>query len=351
MNNILEIEHLQVNYETYAGCVQAVRDISFQVKANSVTAIVGESGCGKSVTAKSILGLIEKPGEIHPESIIRFDGRNLVSQSEEEWQDYRGNQAAMIFQDALVALNPTMKVGEQVIESLENHRPEAKDTWKQQGIEMLRAVGIPDPERCMGMYPHELSGGMRQRVMIASALITHPKLVIADEPTTALDVTIQAQILKLMKDLQKKFQMSMILITHDLGIVADYADEILVMYAGKIVERGSAERIFNHPTHPYTKALIQAVPTFHLDRSKALEAIPGMVPDMIHPPEGCAFCNRCRNAMRICQNRPPMDIKVEADHQVSCWLPLAESQTFQVEQDQEQAVKRDEAGQRSRDEQ
>ena len=350
MNNILEIEHLQVNYETYAGCVKAVRDISFQVKANSVTAIVGESGCGKSVTAKSVLGLIENPGEIHSESIIRFDGRNLVSQSEEEWQAFRGNQASMIFQDALVALNPTMKVGEQVIESLENHRPEEQDTWKQQGIEMLRAVGIPDPERCMGMYPHELSGGMRQRVMIASALITHPKLVIADEPTTALDVTIQAQILKLMKDLQEKFQMSLILITHDLGIVADYADEILVMYAGKIVERGSAEHIFNHPIHPYTKALIQAVPTFRLDRSKELEAIPGMVPDMIHPPVGCAFCNRCRYAMRICQSRPPMDIEVEDNHRVSCWLPLAESHPVEGKQDCKQA-ERDETGQRSRDEQ
>lgn len=343
MSNILEVEHLRVNYETYAGCVKAVRDVSFEVKESCITAIVGESGCGKSVTAKSILGLIEKPGEIDPESVIRFEGRNLVLQTEEEWQAYRGNQAAMIFQDALVALDPTMKVGKQVTESLENHHTEERETLKQQGIEMLRAVGIPDPERCMEMYPHELSGGMRQRVMIASALITHPKLVIADEPTTSLDVTIQAQILKLMKELQETFEMSLILITHDLGIVADYADEILVMYAGRIVERGSVEHIFNHPSHPYTRSLIQAVPTFRLDRSKELEAIPGMVPDMIRPPAGCAFCNRCRYAMRICQTHPPVDTEMEEDHRVSCWLPLAERSQFETE--------RGKIGQRSRDEQ
>lgn len=322
MSNLLEIEHLSVSYQTYAGCVQSVRDISFSVKENCTLAIVGESGCGKSVTAKTLLGLIEKPGKISPDSVIRFEGRNLVEQSEKEWRKYRGNQAAMIFQDALVALNPTMKIGKQITESLVNHSSLGKEERRKKAIEILTAVGIPDAVRCLDMYPHELSGGMRQRVMIASAFITHPKLLVADEPTTALDVTIQAQILKLMKKLQTESEMSAILITHDLGVVADYADEILVMYAGKIVERGLAEDIFYRPKHPYTWALIHAVPTFELNKKEILPTISGMVPGMINPPAGCAFCNRCPYAMKICQERQPIETQLEGEHHVSCWLQL-----------------------------
>lgn len=324
MSNLLEIEHLSVSYQTYAGRVQSVRDISFSVKENCTLAIVGESGCGKSVTAKALLGLIEKPGVIDSKSVINFEGKNLVEQSEKEWRAYRGNQAAMIFQDALVALNPTMKIGKQITESLVNHRSLSKEERKKQAIEILTAVGIPDAVRCLEMYQHELSGGMRQRVMIASAFITHPKLLVADEPTTALDVTIQAQILKLMKKLQREFQMSAILITHDLGVVADYADEIIVMYAGKIVERGNSEDIFYHPKHPYTWALIHAVPTFDLDKEKVLPTISGMVPGMINPPAGCAFCNRCSYCMKICKEHQPVEMKVTGEHQVSCWLMLPE---------------------------
>lgn len=322
MSNLLEIEHLSVSYETYAGRVRSVRDISFSVKENSTLAIVGESGCGKSVTAKAMLGLIEKPGEIDPDSVIRFERKNLVEQSEKEWRQYRGNQAAMIFQDALVALNPTMKIGKQITESLVNHSTLSKEERKKQAMEVLTAVGIPDASRCLEMYPYELSGGMRQRVMIASAFITHPKLLVADEPTTALDVTIQAQILKLMKKLQTESEMSAILITHDLGVVADYADEILVMYAGKIVERGLAEDIFYHPKHPYTWALIHAVPTFDLNKKEVLPTISGMVPGMIKPPAGCAFCNRCPCAMHICKEHQPIEMKLEGKHCVSCWLQL-----------------------------
>lgn len=320
MSKLLEVENLSVSFQTYAGTVHSVRDISFSVDKNQAVAIVGESGCGKSVTAKSLLGLIEKPGTLEAKSVIRFEGNEIQIDDRKAWQNFRGKKAAMIFQDALVALNPTMKIGKQIMEGLENHTKLSKEERYQRAEEMLACVGIPDPKRCMKMYPHELSGGMRQRVMIASAFITKPQLLIADEPTTALDVTIQAQILRLMKSLQQQFQMSVILITHDLGVVADFADEILVMYAGKIVERGSCEEIFQHPEHPYTWALLHAVPKLSLDKNKKLETILGTVPDMIHPPKGCAFCNRCPHAMRICQREMPPEYDLGDGHCVSCWL-------------------------------
>ena len=274
-NTLVDIKDLSVSYFTYAGEVQSVRGVSFNIEKGKTTAIVGESGCGKSVTSKALMGLIEKPGKIKEGSQIIYNGKNLMEYSEKEWQAFRGKECSMIFQDALVSLNPTMKIGKQIIENLANHNEEnlPKGELKKRAVEMLKMVGIPDPEAALEKYPHELSGGMRQRVMIATAMITRPNLLIADEPTTALDVTIQAQILELMKDLQKKLGMGIIMITHDLGVVADMADEIVVMYAGKIVERGSNEDIFYNPRHPYTWALMNSVPRLDLDNKEELVTI------------------------------------------------------------------------------
>ena len=321
-NTLVEIKDLSVSYFTYAGEVQSVRGVSFNIEKGKTTAIVGESGCGKSVTSKALMGLIEKPGKIKEGSQIVYNGKNLMEYSEKEWQAFRGKECSMIFQDALVSLNPTMKIGKQIIENLANHNEEnlPLGEMKNKAVEMLKMVGIPDPEAALEKYPHELSGGMRQRVMIATAMITRPNLLIADEPTTALDVTIQAQILELMKELQKKLGMGIIMITHDLGVVADMADEIVVMYAGKIVERGSNEDIFYNPRHPYTWALMNSVPRLDLDNKEELVTIEGTIPDMIHPPKGCAFCSRCPYAMNVCAEHCPSVTKVKDGHEVSCWL-------------------------------
>ncbi|MGN0663560.1 MAG: ABC transporter ATP-binding protein [Negativibacillus sp.] len=322
MNTLVEIKNLSVSYFTYAGEVQSVRDISFSIEKGKTTALVGESGCGKSVTSKSLMGLIEKPGVIKEGSQIIYNGKNILDFNPKEWNAFRGKECSMIFQDALVSLNPTMMVGKQIMENLENHNEEglSKGELRKKAKEMLDMVGIPDAESCLNKYPHELSGGMRQRVMIATALITYPTLLIADEPTTALDVTIQAQILELMKDLQKKLGMAIIMITHDLGVVADICDDIVVMYAGKIVEKGSNEDIFYHPRHPYTWALMNSVPRLDLDSKEELVTIEGTIPDMIHPPKGCAFCSRCPYAMNICAEQTPEVLDLGNGHEVSCWL-------------------------------
>ena len=322
MNTLVEIKNLSVSYFTYAGEVQSVRDISFSIEKGKTTALVGESGCGKSVTSKSLMGLIEKPGMIKEGSQIIYNGKNILDFNPKEWNAFRGKECSMIFQDALVSLNPTMMVGKQIMENLENHNEEglSKGELRKKAKEMLDMVGIPDAESCLNKYPHELSGGMRQRVMIATALITHPTLLIADEPTTALDVTIQAQILELMKDLQKKLGMAIIMITHDLGVVADICDDIVVMYAGKIVEKGRNEDIFYHPRHPYTWALMNSVPRLDLDSKEELVTIEGTIPDMIHPPKGCAFCSRCPYAMNICAEQTPEVLDLGNGHEVSCWL-------------------------------
>lgn len=321
MNNLLEMKNVVVSYFTFAGEVQAVRDVSFEVKPGKTVALVGESGCGKSVTAKSIMGLIKKPGKIKNGSRIIFEGTEITGLSEKEWNRFRGKECSMIFQDALVSLNPTMKIGKQIIENLDNHESGlSKKEKRNMAIEVLKMTEIADAEACLDKYPHELSGGMRQRVMIAMALVTHPKLLIADEPTTSLDVTIQTQILKLMKDLQKKLGMAILLITHDLGIVADLADEIVVMYAGKIVEKGSCRDIFYHPKHPYTSALLSSVPRLDGCGKQKLRTIEGNIPDMTNPPAGCAFCNRCPYAMNICTRYMP-DMKTAAKgHEAACWL-------------------------------
>ena len=331
MEEIVKVEDLAVSFYTYAGEVQAVRGISFDVKKGKTTALVGESGCGKSVTSKTLLGLIEKPGAVKGGRIL-CNGQNILDFTPAQWNEFRGKECSMIFQDALVSLNPTMKIGKQIIENLANHNENrlSKAEMKEKAIQMLELVGIPDARHCMEKYPHELSGGMRQRVMIATAMITNPSLLIADEPTTALDVTIQAQILELMKELQKKLGMAIIMITHDLGVVADMCDEIIVMYAGKIVEQGTADDIFYNPRHPYTWALMNAVPRLDLDNKEALVTIEGTIPDLIHPPKGCAFCSRCPYAMNVCAEYVPEKLELSGTHSVSCWLTDSRADTSDI---------------------
>ena len=277
MGIILDVRNLRVSYHTYAGEVQSVRDISFQVNEGETVAIVGESGCGKSVTAKTIMGLVaEPPGEIKSESQVLYLGENILEQSEKEWEKYRGAKCSMIFQDALTSLNPTMNIGRQIEENITNHYKVTKKEARAKAVEMLELVKIPDPAMCLKKYPHELSGGMRQRIMIAIALSGNPKILIADEPTTALDVTIQAQIIGLLKDIQAKLGTTIILITHDLGVVASIADKIIVMYSGKIVEKGECSEIFSSHRHPYTWALLNAAPSLEIKNNRKLISIEEM---------------------------------------------------------------------------
>lgn len=320
MNNLIEVKNLCVSYQTYAGEVKSVRGVNFTVEKGETLAIVGESGCGKTVTAKTIMGLIQSPGIVKEGSEIIYAGKNLIGQSEKEWESYRGGECAMIFQDALAALNPTMSVGKQIAENLIIHKKMNKKDAMKKAVEILGKVGIPEPEKRIKQYPHEFSGGMRQRVMIAIALACSPKLLIADEPTTALDVTIQAQILELLKELQKELKTSIILITHDLGVVADMADHIAVMYSGKIVEKGRGRDIFYHPRHPYTWSLLNAVPRLDGDRKKNLVSIEGTPPDLLLPIKGCAFAERCPYCMNICTRQEPPVFQFDEEHKASCWL-------------------------------
>lgn len=327
MENILEVNDLHVTFDTYAGVVKAVRGVSFHVKPGEAVAIVGESGCGKSVTAKSIMRLLPEPHSKIKSGSILLNNSNLVDKRERKMQKIRGNEIGMIFQDPMTSLNPTSKVGAQITEGLLKHRNISRKEAYQATINMLEMVGIPNPEKRFNQYPHEFSGGMRQRVMIAMALVCQPKLLIADEPTTALDVTIQAQILKLMKDLQKKTNTSIILITHDLGVVAEMCDRVVVMYAGQVVESGTIHEIFNNPSHPYTEGLLKSMPRIDMSRDVKLTPIPGTPPDLLAPPKGCAFYARCDKAMRICKETPPEYVKVGDSGYSACWLhhPLAKS--------------------------
>ncbi len=321
MKPLIEVQNLAVSYYTYAGEVQSVRGVSFQISKGQTVAMVGESGCGKSVTAKSLMGLIEKPGKVKEGSRIFYEGQEISAYNETKWNGFRGKEISMIFQDALVSLNPTMCIGKQIKENLANHFPEiGNQEQDRRAVEMLQKAGIPDAVLCMRKYPHELSGGMRQRVMIAMAMITKPKMLIADEPTTSLDVTIQAQILELMQELQEETGMSILMITHDMGVVADIADEIIVMYAGKIVERGACRDIFYHPQHPYTWSLLNSVPRIDTGEDKKLVTIEGNIPDMTCPPNGCGFCERCPYAMNVCREYMPDAAKVSDGHEVWCWL-------------------------------
>lgn len=326
MGIILDVRNLRVSYHTYAGEVQSVRDISFQVNEGETVAIVGESGCGKSVTAKTIMGLVaEPPGEIKSESQVLYLGENILEQSEKEWEKYRGAKCSMIFQDALTSLNPTMNIGRQIEENITNHYKVTKKEARAKAVEMLELVKIPDPAMCLKKYPHELSGGMRQRIMIAIALSGNPKILIADEPTTALDVTIQAQIIGLLKDIQAKLGTTIILITHDLGVVASIADKIIVMYSGKIVEKGECSEIFSSHRHPYTWALLNAAPSLEIKNNRKLISIEGTPPDLINPPKGCPFASRCKYCMNICAEAVPPEYDYGTGHKVSCWLYHPES--------------------------
>lgn len=323
---ILEVKNLRVSYHTYAGEVKSVRGVTFSLNKGEAIAIVGESGCGKSVTAKSIMGLIKAPqGEIKKDSEILYNGTNILNYDKKQWKNYKGGECAIIFQDALASLNPTMRVGKQIMENLMGHKNMTKKEAQKEAVEMLRLVGIPEPEKRVRQYPHEFSGGMRQRVMIAIAFACDPKILICDEPTTALDVTIQGQILDIIKGLQKKNDTSVIMITHDLGVVANIAQRIAVMYSGVIVESGTCKDIFYRPRHPYTWALIQSVPRLDLKNKQELATIPGTPPDLLNPPVGCPFCTRCSYCMPICKEAMPEATDFGNGHTASCWLhhPMA----------------------------
>ena len=325
-DKILEVKDLRVSFHTYAGEVKAVRGVSFDLEEGEALAIVGESGCGKSVSAKTVMGLIKPPqGEVKAGSEILYKGTNILNYSKKEWQRYKGGECAIIFQDALASLNPTMRVGRQIMENLMVHKNMSRREAYSEAIEMLRMVGIPEPEKRVRQYPHEFSGGMRQRVMIAIAFACDPRILICDEPTTALDVTIQGQILDIIKGLQKKNNTSVIMITHDLGVVANIAQKIAVMYSGIIVERGSCEDIFYRPRHPYTWALIRSVPRLDLQNKQVLASIPGTPPDLLAPPAGCPFCTRCEYCMKICKDHMPPYTDFGDGHQAACWLhdPMA----------------------------
>jgi dipeptide transport system ATP-binding protein len=319
MEKALEVVDLHVSFATFGGEVHAVRGVSFDLRKGETLAIVGESGCGKSVTSQSIMRLIPNPPGKITNGDILFKGKNLARIKETDMREIRGADISMIFQDPMTALNPTLKVGEQIIEGILQHQRLSRTEAKEKAVEMLRLVGIPAPESRMKQFPHQFSGGMRQRIIIAMALICEPEVLIADEPTTALDVTIQAQILELFRDIQQKTDVSIILITHDLGVVAQVADRIAVMYAGKIVETGTRREIFYNPQHPYTKGLLQSVPRLDVDNVE-LVPIAGSPPDLFAPPKGCPFAARCNYAMEVCDNVYPLQTQLTQDHQVDCWL-------------------------------
>ena len=320
--NILEVRNLKTYFFTEDGVVKSVDGVDFTVRRGEVLGLVGESGCGKSVTSLSIMRLIGQPGKTIDGEII-FDGRDLLKLPEAEMVKVRGNKIAMIFQQPQTALNPVFRVGDQIAEVLDIHRSLGKEAGWNRAIELLKMVGIPDAERRAKSFPHELSGGMAQRVMIAMGLACVPELLIADEPTTALDVTIQAQILDLIRDLRSKFEASIILITHDLGVVAEMCERVAVMYAGQIVESTDTKTLFAQPKHPYTKGLIGSIPVLGIVRD-ALDTIPGSVPNLINLPKGCRFAPRCQPrvdyGLTICTDRFPDLVPVGSNHTVRCWL-------------------------------
>lgn len=318
--NILEVKNLAVSFQTFFGEVEAVRNISFELKRGTTLAIVGESGCGKSVTANAIVQLLPKPPVLYKSGEIFFNGVDLLKKTNAEMVDVRGKLISMVFQDPMTSLNPTMKVGNQIVEGVRRHQKISREEGNKLAVKMLDLVAVPEPDKRVNQYPHEFSGGMRQRVMIALAMAEKPELLIADEPTTALDVTVQAQILDIMKDLKRELGTSIILITHDLGVVADMADEVIVMYAGQILERGSVDEIFKDPKHPYTRKLLAAVPKLNMSRSETLHSIEGTPPDLYKPPLGCSFYDRCDNAMVICKDHLPELVAHEGTHCSRCWL-------------------------------
>ena len=323
MSRLLEVRDLRTSFFTDAGEVRAVNGISFNLDHGKVLGIVGESGSGKSVTAYSILQILADTGKIVGGS-IKLDGEELVGAGESVMRTVRGNKVSIIFQDPMTSLNPTYSIGHQLTEAIRLHTPRNKKQAKDRALEMLRLVNVNEPEKRLKQYPHELSGGMRQRVMIAMALACEPDILIADEPTTALDVTIQAQILELMRSLQEELGMAIIMITHDLGVVAQMCDEVIVMYAGSICEQGTADEIFYNPRHEYTKGLMRSIPST-ANKDKPLEPISGTPIDLLNMPEGCPFAPRCDRAMKICLRERCPRLEINDDHAAGCWVNVAEA--------------------------
>jgi len=317
---ILEVNNLQTSFFTHLGEVKAVRGNSFSMNEGDILGIVGESGSGKSVTALSIINLIDEPGIIKEGSSIKFDGREVTQMDKAQLTDLRGNDIAMIFQDPMTSLNPVFTIENLMVEVIRTHTDMSKVEAKAHAVKMLELVGIPEAEIRIKAYPHQFSGGMRQRAMIATALSCNPKLLIADEPTTALDVTIQAQILDLMKKLQKEVKTSIIVITHDLGVIAEVCTHMIVMYGGMIMEKGTVDEIFYNATHPYTMGLHKSVPKMNTMNKERLVPIPGSPPDLLAPPKGCPFSPRCDYAMQICLEEPAPMFDLSKSHQASCWL-------------------------------
>ena len=320
---MLEVKDLRTSFFTPAGEVKAVNGVSFNLDHGKVLGIVGESGSGKSVTAYSIMQILEKTGKIVGGS-IKFNGQELVGIGEKGMKSIRGNKISIIFQDPMTSLNPTYTIGHQLMEAIMLHTPRNKQQAWDRAVEMLRLVNVNEPEKRMKQYPFEFSGGMRQRVMIAMALACEPDILIADEPTTALDVTIQAQILELMQSLQKELGMAIIMITHDLGVVAQMCDEVIVMYAGSICEQGTADEIFYNPKHEYTKGLMRSIPTVDSDGSR-LQPITGTPIDLLNMPKGCPFAPRCDAAMKICMHQRCQRMQINEQHQAACWMNVKEA--------------------------
>lgn len=319
MEKILEVNDLELSFHTFAGEVKAIRGVNFDLKKGETLAIVGESGSGKSVTTKAIMRLLPESSSEFKNGQILFDGKDLTKLSDKEMQKIRGKDISMIFQDPMTSLNPTMTIGNQIMEPILKHQKVSKTEARKVAVDLLRLVGMPKPEARIKQYPHQFSGGQRQRIVIAIALACNPQILIADEPTTALDVTIQAQILELMKDLQKKIDTSIIFITHDLGVVANVADRVAVMYGGKIVEIGTVDEIFYNPQHPYTWGLLSSMPSLDTAEAK-LYAIPGTPPDLLYPPKGDAFALRSDYALKIDLEEAPPFFKVSDTHSAATWL-------------------------------
>lgn len=319
-DRLLTVENLEVSFRTYTGEVHAVRGISFYVDKGETLAVVGESGCGKSVSMQTIMRLLPKAQSFVKGGTIIYNNEDILAKTDKDMEQYRGNELAMIFQDSMTSLNPTMRVGRQMCEGIQKHQKVSRADAKKIAVEMLGKVGLPNPEKIYYRYPHTLSGGQRQRVMIAIAISCQPGILFADEPTTALDVTMQAQILDIMNHLKTSTEASIVLITHDLGVVAKMADRIAVMYAGQIIETGTARQIFYEPKHPYTWGLLGAMPDTKQERGAQLYSIPGTPPDLFAPPIGCAFAARCEYCMKACLMESPKEMTDLAGHMARCWL-------------------------------
>lgn len=317
---ILELKNVVYSFHTYGGEVKAVRDVSFEVRRGEILGIVGESGCGKSVTAQCIMRLNPEPPGFFEGGEILFNGKDVLQMTKKELREIRGKDIGFVFQDPMTSLNPTMKIGAQIEEVFLGRTDVTKKEVKEKALEIMRLVGISDVEKRYKQYPHELSGGMKQRIMIAIALVSRPDLIICDEPTTSLDVTIEAQILDLLLELREKLGTSIIMITHDLGVIARMCDRVIVMYGGKVVEKGTVQEIFYDTAHPYTKGLMESIAKLDTKKGEKLKPIEGTPPDLFFPPRGCPFAARCEYAMDVCREEPPLEYRVSEEHLTNCWL-------------------------------